>query len=92
MSFTSFFTLLVISIVVSAVLHFILKMYIRPGLDSFLSKVIIGYIGAWQGPAVFGDWSVEVGGIDLIPAILGSLALLILLIDMVKTSKAATGK
>ncbi|MBN1893953.1 hypothetical protein JW906_05640 [bacterium] len=92
MNFACFMTLLVISVVVSAVLHFVLKLYVRPGLDSFISKVIIGYIGAWQGSAVFGAWLVEVNGVYVIPAILGSLALLILMIDLVKTSKAASSK
>jgi len=88
MTIACFITLLVISIIVSAVLHFVFKVYIRPGMTSFISKVIIGYIGAWQGSAVFGGWLVKVNGIYLIPAILGSLALLILLVDMVQTMKA----
>ena len=46
MSFVSFLILLVISIVVSAVLHYVLKFYIRPGIVSFISKVIFGWIGA----------------------------------------------
>jgi uncharacterized membrane protein YeaQ/YmgE (transglycosylase-associated protein family) len=92
MPFAYFLTLLIVSVVVSAVLHFGFKVYVRPGLDSFISKVIIGYIGAWQGPAVFGAWLVQVNDVYIIPAILGSLALLILMIDLVKTSKAASGK
>ena len=90
MSFATFITLLIISIVVSAVLHFVCKMYIRTGLESFISKVIIGYIGAWQGSAVFGRWWFEIGGVNVVPAIIGSLALLILLMDLVK-SKAVAG-
>ncbi|MFC1569976.1 hypothetical protein ACFL4L_07055 [bacterium] len=87
MSFACFLTLLIISIVVSVVLHFVLKLYVRPGMDSFIAKVIIGYVGAWQGSAVFGGWLVKVNDIYLIPAILGSLALLILMIDLVHTFK-----
>ncbi|MBN2103335.1 hypothetical protein JW835_04755 [bacterium] len=82
-----FLTLLIISVVVSAVLHFVFKLYVRPGINSFISKVILGYIGAWQGSAVFGEWLVKVYGVSLIPAILGSLALLILMVDLVKTVK-----
>lgn len=44
MDFISFLILLVISIVVSAVLHYVVKFYIRPGLVSFLSKVVFGWI------------------------------------------------
>ncbi len=94
MSFTSFLILLVISVVVSAVLHFVFKLYARPGLNSFISKVIWGWIGAWQGGSVFGQWfeGAKAGEIYLIPAILGSLALLILMVDLVKTMNAASGK
>ena len=94
MSFTSFLVLLIISVVVSAILHFIFKLYARPGFSSFISKIIWGWIGAWQGGAVFGQWfeCAKVGGIYLIPAILGSLALLILMIDLVKTLNAASVK
>lgn len=90
MDFTGFLVLLIISVIVSAVLHFVFKMYVRPGMVSFISKVIIGYVGALNGGAIFGNWfgEIEVGGVYLIPAILGSLALLILMIDMVKTFKA----
>ena len=92
MSFSCFLILLIISIVVSALLHYVFKLYARPGFNSFISKVIWGWIGAWQGGNVFGQWLVKVGDVYLIPAILGSLALLILMVDLVKTMNAASGK
>jgi len=87
MNFAGFFTLLIISVIVSAILHFILKLYIRPGMSSFISKVIIGYIGAWQGSNVFGGWLFEMNQIYIIPAALGCLALLVLMVDLVQTFK-----
>jgi uncharacterized membrane protein YeaQ/YmgE (transglycosylase-associated protein family) len=89
MSFISFLILLVISVVVSAVLHFGLKYHVRPGMNSFLGKIIFGWIGAWLGSPVFGYWfeGVNYEGVYIIPAILGSLALLILMVDLVKTFK-----
>jgi uncharacterized membrane protein YeaQ/YmgE (transglycosylase-associated protein family) len=91
MNFISFLILLVISIVVSAILHYVLKFYIRPGFVSFVSKVIFGYIGAWLGTAVFGHWFAGwvYEKIYIIPAILGSLAILILLVDLVETVKSS---
>jgi uncharacterized membrane protein YeaQ/YmgE (transglycosylase-associated protein family) len=91
MSFISFIILLVISIVVSAVLHFLLKYYVRPGINSFISKVVFGWIGAWLGTPFFGHWfeGLKYEGIYIIPAILGSLAILIVLIDFVKSLKSA---
>lgn len=91
MDFVCFIVLLVISIVVSAVLHFGFKYYLRPGFDSFVSKVIFGWIGAWLGPPVLGHWfeGVEIEGVYIIPAILGSLAFLIILIDFTKSVKGS---
>lgn len=87
MDFISFLILLVISIAVSAALHWGLKYYVIPGVGSFLSKVVIGWIGAWLGSPVFGHWweGVNYEQVYFIPAILGSLAILVLAIDVVKT-------
>lgn len=93
MDFGSFLILLVISVVVSAVLHFGFKYYLRPGLVSFFSKVVIGWFGAWLGSPVFGHWfgGVNYREVYIIPAILGSLAILIFAVDLIK-SKASVSK
>ena len=81
----SFLALLVISIVVAAVLHYGLKFYVRAGLTSFVSKIIFGYIGAsWFG-SMFGQWGPTNGTIYYVPAVLGAAALLVLVVDIVKT-------
>jgi uncharacterized membrane protein YeaQ/YmgE (transglycosylase-associated protein family) len=92
MDFVSFLILLVISAVVAAVLHFGLKYYVVPGLASYFSKIVIGWIGAWLGSPVFGHWweGVNYQQVYFIPAILGSLALLLLVVDVVKTFRAAS--
>lgn len=89
MDFVSFLILLVISIVVSAVLHFGADSYVRTGWDSFTSKVVIGWIGGWLGSPVFGHWPPggNYNSVYYIPAILGSIALLILSVDLVKSFK-----
>jgi uncharacterized membrane protein YeaQ/YmgE (transglycosylase-associated protein family) len=92
MDFVSFLILLVISAVVSVLLHYVCKFYIRPGLISFLSKVVFGWIGAWLGTPVFGRWfrGVNYEDVFIIPAILGSLAVMVILVDLVKTAKVVT--
>jgi len=89
MNFVSFIILLAISVVVSLILHFVLKCYIRGGVCSFISKVIFGWIGAWLGSPVFGYWfkGLNYEEVYIIPAILGSFAMLIILVDLVKTFK-----
>jgi uncharacterized membrane protein YeaQ/YmgE (transglycosylase-associated protein family) len=92
MDFISFLILLLISVVVSAILHYVCKFYIRPGLVSFLSKVIFGWVGAWLGTPVFGRWfsGINYEDVYVIPAILGSLAVMVILVDLVKTAKVVT--
>ena len=87
MDFISFLILLIISLVVSGILHFGFKYYVVPGFSSFLSKVFIGYIGAWIGSPVFGCWfeGLKYKQVYIIPAILGCFLLLICIVDCVKT-------
>ena len=85
MDFGNFLVLLIISVVVAGLLHYGLKYYIRPGTSSFLSKVIIGFIGASFGSSVFGSWGPSNGAVDFVPAALGSAALLVLVVDIVKS-------
>jgi uncharacterized membrane protein YeaQ/YmgE (transglycosylase-associated protein family) len=89
MDFVSFLILLVISVAVSAILHYGLNYFVRPGLDSFLSKVVIGWVGAWLGSPVLGFWwqGLNYGQVYFIPAILGSLGALVLAVDLAKTAK-----
>jgi len=84
MGFEGFLTLLVISVVVSGILHYGVKYYVTAGTWSFVAKCIVGYVGALLGAYFFGSWGYSFGGVNIIPAILGSAAMLIILIDVVK--------
>ena len=85
MNFVSFLVLLVISVVVSAILHYVLKMRVRTGVVSFVGTVVWGWIGAWLGSPVFGYWAFHYESVYIIPAILGSFALILLMVDLVNT-------
>ena len=87
MDFISFLILLIISVVVSGILHFGFKYYITPGFASYLSKVVIGWIGGWLGSPVLGYWweGLNYQEVYIVPAILGSLLILIFAVDLVKT-------
>jgi uncharacterized membrane protein YeaQ/YmgE (transglycosylase-associated protein family) len=91
MDFLSFLILLVISIVVSGVLHYGLKYYVVPGCASYCSKIVVGWIGGWLGSPVLGHWwqGLKYQEIYFIPAILGCLALLVVAVDI---GRMAIGK
>ena len=63
-----------------------------PGCGHILSKVTIGFLGAWMGPAIFGHWfeGFVFGGIYFLPALLGAFALLIMVVDVTKTLRHHT--
>src|SRR5262249_59914137 len=72
MDFISFLILLVISVVVSGILHYGLNYYVTPGFWSFCSKVAVGWAGAWIGSPPFGHWAADLhyGDNSFIPALL----------------------
>ena len=87
MDFGSFLILLVIAIIVAAVLHCALGLYVVSGARSFLAKVVVGWIGAWLGSPVVGHWwaPLKYCEIYIVPAILGAAALLLVAVDLVKS-------
>ena len=89
MDFLAFLILLVIALVVAAILHFGFKLYVVQGFTSFLSKVIIAWVGARIGTPILGEWfgGVNYGDVYIIPAILGAAAILVLAVDIVNTVK-----
>jgi uncharacterized membrane protein YeaQ/YmgE (transglycosylase-associated protein family) len=83
----SFLALLIISIVVSGILHYGLNYYVTPGHWSFCSKVVVGWVGAWLGSPVLGHWpqgiaNLSYGNVYYIPAILGATAMIIVAVDV----------
>jgi uncharacterized membrane protein YeaQ/YmgE (transglycosylase-associated protein family) len=94
MDFVSFLILLIISIVVSVILHYGLDYYVTPGHWSFCSKVAVGWIGAWLGSPVFGHWphripNLQYGEVYVVPAILGAVAILLVAVDLGKMASGA---
>ena len=76
-AFISFVILLAISVIVSAILQYGLKLTLRPGPRPFVFKVIVGYFGAWWGTTVYGQWweNLNYGEVYYIPAVLGAFSL-----------------
>lgn len=43
-----------------------------------LGNIILGFVGAWAGSAIFGDWGWVIQGFAVFPAILGGLVVVFL--------------
>ncbi len=91
MDFISFVILLVIAVAVSAGLHYGMKYYVVAGTASYVSKVVLAWIGAWLGSPVFGHWwpGLSYSEVYFVPAVLGSAALVVLMVDLCKTIASA---
>ncbi|HTV55291.1 MAG TPA: hypothetical protein VMI06_10275 [Terriglobia bacterium] len=76
MRFLSFLSLLILSAVAAAVLHWAFRYRFFDGAEGFFGGWIVGWICAWLGPAVFGHWfgPIMLWNIYVIPALLGAFA------------------
>lgn len=53
-----------------------------PGRDvpgGIIGNIIAGFIGAWLGGLILGDWGPVVGGFAIIPAVIGSIILVLVI-------------
>lgn len=78
MGFGAFLVLLIIAVIAAVVLHFVLRYRFLEGVDSFLGKVAIAWLGAWLGSPVLGHWLVEIQGVYIIPALVGAFTAVLL--------------
>jgi uncharacterized membrane protein YeaQ/YmgE (transglycosylase-associated protein family) len=76
MNFGAFLVLLVASGIVAALIHYVFRYRFLEGLDGFLGKWIVGWVGAWLGSPVLGHWfeRLKLADVYLIPALLGAFA------------------
>ncbi|NOY77156.1 MAG: GlsB/YeaQ/YmgE family stress response membrane protein [Calditrichaeota bacterium] len=81
MPFLSWLWLTIIAIVISVVWWFVLKVKTSGG---YWFELIVAWIGAWLGTAVFGNWVWTVNNISIIPAILGSISAIMLIDGIAK--------
>jgi uncharacterized membrane protein YeaQ/YmgE (transglycosylase-associated protein family) len=89
MALGGFITLLVISVLWSAIVHGA-GYRILPGAEGYFAKLIIGWLGGWVGSPVLGYWGGNVPGtnIYMIPAILGSVAAIFISVAIVRAFSA----
>lgn len=77
MNFCAFLVLLAISIVVSVIMFFLLKIKIGKGIVGFIAEICIGWFGAWLG-WILGHWWIKLWDVYIIPAILFSASLILI--------------
>lgn len=66
---------LVVGGIIGAVAESLMNRQVPGGI---LGNIILGFIGAWVGSLIFGDWGFVISGFAVIPAILGGLIVVFL--------------
>ncbi len=74
MSLLSFLVLTLIGAVVAVVYHYVIRYRILDSTDAAVGKLIVGWVGAWLGSPIFGHWLWKVENVYIVPAILGAIA------------------
>ncbi len=94
MNFVSFIILLGFALLVSLILHYVVKYFVSKNLSSFFGELVFAWIGAWLGSAVLGYWfsSWHFDKVYFIPAFLGAAALMVLYVEVSKTFCVAKEK
>jgi uncharacterized membrane protein YeaQ/YmgE (transglycosylase-associated protein family) len=54
-----------------------------------IGNIIAGFVGAWLGTMILGNWGPHVSDFAIIPAILGSIALVLLLSFIMRSFRKA---
>ena len=90
-TFTSCVALLVMSAICAFIFQNLLKLRVLCRGEGYLSKLIVGWVGAWIGSPVLGYWGPSISGTRIywIPAIIGSLAAIYLCVASLKMIRAA---
>lgn len=43
-----------------------------------IGNILAGFIGAWLGSTIFGNWGPEIGGFFIVPALIGAIILILI--------------
>jgi uncharacterized membrane protein YeaQ/YmgE (transglycosylase-associated protein family) len=74
MSLLSFVVLTLIAAIVAVAYHYVNRYRLLEDIDAVFGKLIVGWVGAWLGSAVFGHWLWRIENVYVVPAILGAIA------------------
>lgn len=86
-AFGEFLTFLIIAVVVAAIIHYGFGYYSVSGFGSYLSKLVIAYVGAWVAEPVVGTWlsGISYGDAYIIPSIISAIGLTVVAVDIAQT-------
>ncbi|MVP02329.1 GlsB/YeaQ/YmgE family stress response membrane protein [Paenibacillus lutrae] len=74
---------LIITIIMAVVIGIIGDAIVRSNMPGgIIGSMIAGFVGAWLGALLLGNWGPQIGGFAVIPAIIGA-ALFVFLIGMI---------
>ncbi|MCZ8522103.1 MULTISPECIES: GlsB/YeaQ/YmgE family stress response membrane protein [Paenibacillus] len=64
------------SLIIGGIIGWLAGMIMGKDLPGgIIGNIIAGFVGAWLGGLLLGDWGPAVGGFFIVPALIGSIAL-----------------
>ncbi|MFS0901471.1 GlsB/YeaQ/YmgE family stress response membrane protein [Priestia aryabhattai] len=84
----SFIWMLVVGGIIGWLAGLITRRNIPGGI---IGNIIAGFIGAWLGGITLGDWGPDIGGFTIIPAIIGSIILVLIVSFIMRRIRPGNG-
>jgi uncharacterized membrane protein YeaQ/YmgE (transglycosylase-associated protein family) len=68
------------SLIVGGIIGWLAGMVVGKDIPGgIIGNIIAGFVGAWLGEMILGDWGPNIADFAIIPAIIGSIVLVLLL-------------
>ncbi len=87
MHFGAFLALSIISLIAAAVVHYGFRYRFLEGVDGFLAKWVVGWMGAWIASPILGYWfgSFRIESVYILPALVGGFTAVFMTTAFFKT-------
>ncbi|MBI0578074.1 GlsB/YeaQ/YmgE family stress response membrane protein [Neobacillus cucumis] len=76
------------SLIIGGVIGWLAGLIMHKDLPGgIIGNIIAGFIGAWLGSFIFGDWGPEIGDFFIIPALIGAIILVLIVSFVIKSMR-----
>lgn len=67
------------SLIVGGIIGWVAGLIVSKDLPGgIIGNILAGFIGAWLGSSILGQWGPEIGGFFIVPALIGAIILILI--------------